>query len=171
MDLHEGRHPARGTGKKQASRTLLARFLLFVTAVLWGWTFVATKVCLAYMSPIELMGLRFLIALPVLLALVLLRGISLRFPGHRRGLLLGAAVFAAHFFLQITALKYTTATNTGWIIAVTPLVIALLAFESPSAATRSSVLEWPRRASCCWCRRGVSGSSGGSPRWETGWYS
>ena len=40
---------------------------------------------------------------------------------------MGATVFSAHFLLQTWALEFTSATNTGWIVAVSPLTIALLA--------------------------------------------
>ena len=56
----------------------VGRFCLLLAVVIWGWTFVATKVCLAYLSPVEIMGLRFLIALPVLLGLLLVRRIGIR---------------------------------------------------------------------------------------------
>jgi drug/metabolite transporter (DMT)-like permease len=102
--------------------------MLFFAVVIWGWTFVATKVCLLYLRPIEVMGLRFLIALPVLLSFIAVKGVRLGFRGYRGHIVLGSLIIAVHFFLQITALKYTSATNTGWIIAVTPLVLALLAF-------------------------------------------
>ena len=32
----------------------LAQLLLLCAVVIWGWTLVATKICLAYMTPIEL---------------------------------------------------------------------------------------------------------------------
>ncbi len=38
----------------------------------------------------------------------------------------GATVVIAHFLAQAVALQYTTATNTAWIITVTPLAIAAL---------------------------------------------
>ncbi len=43
---------------------------------------------------------------------------------------IGAAggIFAFHFVLQLTGLRATTATNTGWIIAFTPLTLALLSW-------------------------------------------
>jgi len=105
-----------------------ARLMLLFAVVIWGWTFVATKVCLLYLRPVEVMGLRFLVALPVLLALIVVNGVRLDFRGQRGRVALGSLIIAVHFYLQITALKYTSATNTGWIIAVTPLVLALLAF-------------------------------------------
>jgi drug/metabolite transporter (DMT)-like permease len=104
-----------------------ARSLLLVGVVIWGWTFVATKVCLAHLRPVELFGLRLLIGLPVLMALALLRRTPMAFTPHARALLLGSLIITAHFLIQITGLQYTSATHTGWIIAVSPLVMALLA--------------------------------------------
>lgn len=37
-------------------------------------------------------------------------------------------MLTAHFLIQITGIKYTTATNTGWIISMIPLIVAVLAF-------------------------------------------
>ncbi|HUV31034.1 MAG TPA: DMT family transporter [Acidobacteriota bacterium] len=107
---------------------ILARVLLFFTVVIWGWTFIATKICLEFVTPFELMGLRFLIALPVLLILISIRGVKPDIHIHWRRLLIGSAVITAHFFIQISGLNYTSATNTGWIISVTPLVMAVMAF-------------------------------------------
>lgn len=107
---------------------VLARTLLFLAVVIWGFTFVASKICLAYLAPFELLGLRFLLALPVLGLLMRWRGTRADFRGCRGVLALGSAIFALHCGLQATALRYTTATNTGWIIAVTPLVLALFAY-------------------------------------------
>lgn len=104
----------------------LSRLLLLCAVVIWGWTFVATKICLAYMTPIELLSLRLLIAMPVLVVLAALRG-SIRLPRlPLRPVLIGSTLIGLHFFIQITGLQYTTATNTGWIIAVTPVVLALM---------------------------------------------
>lgn len=104
----------------------LAQWLLLCAVIIWGWTFVATKICLLYLTPLELLGARLLIALPVLLTIMLVRGVrlSLRFP--LRPVLIGSALIGVHFYVQITGLQYTSATNTGWIIAVTPVVMALL---------------------------------------------
>jgi drug/metabolite transporter (DMT)-like permease len=106
-----------------------ASVYLLVCTIIWGWTFVATRVCLQYLSPVELLGLRFLIGLPLLLVIVLARRVRFEFTSReRRAILLGSAIITVHFLIQITGLKYTTATNTGWIMAVIPLVMAVLAF-------------------------------------------
>ncbi len=106
-----------------------ASVYLILCVVFWGWTFVATRICLQYVTPIELMGLRFLIGLPVLLLVVLAKRLKVSFNrSEQRQLLLASAIITIHFLIQITGLKYTSATNTGWIIAVTPLVMAITAF-------------------------------------------
>ncbi len=106
---------------------MLARGLLLFAVTIWGWTFVATKICLQYLSPVEVMGLRLFIALPILFAILLARGIRIDVRRNLGPLTLASTIIGLHFIIQITGLKYTSATNTGWIIAVTPLVMALLA--------------------------------------------
>ncbi|MDX9857087.1 MAG: DMT family transporter [candidate division Zixibacteria bacterium] len=108
---------------------MLSRLKLLFCVVIWGWTFVATKVVLSYVTPVELLGLRLLLALPVLLAVVRLKRIRFRFGLRDSGkVALGSAIITAHFLIQITGLQYTSATNTGWIISITPLVLAVLSF-------------------------------------------
>jgi len=107
----------------------MARFYLLTAVIFWGWTFVATRVCLQYMSPVELLGLRFLIGLPVLAAIVYAKKLKFHFSRRERwSLAAGSLIITLHFLIQITGLKYTTATNTGWIISVTPLVLAVLSW-------------------------------------------
>lgn len=106
----------------------MARILLFLTAAIWGTTFVASKVCLHYISPIELMGLRFLIAMPILLAVILIKRVKFEYGAYGKNIAWASVVLLAHFFIQITGIKYTTATNTGWIISMIPLIVAVLAF-------------------------------------------
>jgi drug/metabolite transporter (DMT)-like permease len=107
---------------------MLPRFLLVITVIIWGWSFVASKICLNYMAPYELIGLRFLIALPVLYSIIILKRIRLDFRKYKWRLILGSFLISVHFFIQVTGINHTSATNTGWIIAVTPLVMALFAW-------------------------------------------
>lgn len=107
----------------------MTRFLLLLTVMIWGSTFVCTKILLGFFSPAELLGIRMVIGLPILAVIVAAKKLSLRFtPREQFSLLLGSIVITAHFLIQITGLKTTTATNTGWIISVTPLVLALLSW-------------------------------------------
>lgn len=113
----------------------MTQLLLLIAVVIWGSTFVASKVCLGVMSPVQLVAGRFLIAAPALFAVARLRGASFRLGAHKRVLLLAVVIFSFHYLLQAWALEFTTATNSGWLVAVSPLVIALLAalfFREPT---------------------------------------
>jgi drug/metabolite transporter (DMT)-like permease len=101
--------------------------MLLLAVVIWGSTFVASKICLSVMSPIQLVAGRFLIAAPALFLVARLRGASFRLGAHKKVLLLAMVIFSFHYLLQTWALEFTTATNSGWLITVAPLTIALLA--------------------------------------------
>jgi drug/metabolite transporter (DMT)-like permease len=105
----------------------LTQLLLLLAVIIWGSTFVASKVCLGVMSPVQLVAGRFLIAAPSLFVIARLRGASFGLGAHRRILVLAAVLFSFHYLLQTWALEFTTATNSGWLITVTPLTIALFA--------------------------------------------
>ncbi len=108
---------------------MLPRVLLLVAVVIWGWTYVATKIVVAEIGPVEIFGLRLALGLPFLGVVVLAKRVPLRFTrADARPLLLGGALFTLHFLVQIAGLATTTATNTGWLISVTPLVLAVLSF-------------------------------------------
>ena len=108
---------------------MVAHALLLAAVVIWGWTFVATKILLAELGPLEIFALRLAIGLPCLGLILLVRRTPLLFTrADVRPLLLGGAIFTLHFVVQISGLVTTTATNTGWIIAITPLVLAVLSF-------------------------------------------
>jgi drug/metabolite transporter (DMT)-like permease len=108
---------------------MLPRVLLLAAVVIWGWTFVATKILVAEIGPIEIFALRLAISLPVLAAVLLVRRVPLRFArGDARILVLGGAVFTLHVLIQIAGLATTTASNTAWLVSVSPLALAILSF-------------------------------------------
>jgi drug/metabolite transporter (DMT)-like permease len=108
---------------------MLARFYLLAAVIIWGWTFVATKVCLQFLSPAELLAARFLMALPLLWIIMRSRGYKLQMAKeHRVMAWVSAAIFGIHFLLQTMGLMYTSATNSAWIVAISPLVMAIMAW-------------------------------------------
>ena len=105
------------------------RLDLLASVIIWGWTFVATRVCLQVLTPAEVLTFRLWIAIPVLAVIAFARKKRLSVSRRELGpLLAGSGLLTAHFLVQITGLKTTSATNTGWIIAAIPLVMALLSF-------------------------------------------
>jgi len=107
---------------------MLARVLLLVCVIIWGWTFVATKICLQYLSPAELLAARFVMATPLVWIIMRLRGSRLKIERKLRPVALWAAgLFLLHFLVQTAGLVHTSATHTAWLVAVSPLSTALLA--------------------------------------------
>jgi drug/metabolite transporter (DMT)-like permease len=99
-----------------------------LAVIAWGASFVATKIALRDLSPVALVWARFALGVPVLGAVVLARR-QLRPIGFRDlayFLLLGFFGITFHQWLQSNALVTSQATTTGWIIATTPLSIAVL---------------------------------------------
>ncbi|HEX2121223.1 MAG TPA: EamA family transporter [Thermoanaerobaculia bacterium] len=102
---------------------LTPRFAAFLAVVFWGVSFVATKAALAEVSPVTLIFVRFAIGALVLLAIV--RRLPPRSSLGSLVLMAFIGVFV-HQMLQSYALTMTTATNTGWLIGVTPIWSAVL---------------------------------------------
>ena len=103
--------------------------MLLLCVILWGWSFVATKIAVEYVNPFELLAIRYIFGVPILFVILFAKKIKLQFEKRDKiAILLGSAILTIHFLIQITGLKYTSATNTGWIISITPLVLAFLAF-------------------------------------------
>ncbi len=97
--------------------------------IFWGASFVATKVVLQELSPITLVTLRFALGLVVLWATVVARRSFTVITGRELAWLagLGAIGIFVHQMLQANGLLTTSATNSGWLVALTPVFTALLA--------------------------------------------
>ncbi|MGE5458132.1 MAG: DMT family transporter [Methanococcaceae archaeon] len=99
--------------------------LFAVTA--WGISFIATKIALRGISPITIINLRLILG--VILLSIIAVGTKQSFkiePKKHLGILVLALVASFHLWIQVTGLQYTTASNTGWIIGITPVFMALL---------------------------------------------
>jgi drug/metabolite transporter (DMT)-like permease len=107
---------------------VLPHLLALAAVILWGWSFVFTKILIPELGAVEIYAVRLALGLPVVAALVWIRRVPLRFTrADVWPLVAGSVVFTLHVFVQLAGLRTTTATNTGWIIAVSPLALALLA--------------------------------------------
>lgn len=96
--------------------------------VIWGATFVATKIALTEVSPATIVWIRFGIGVIILGVTVLARRqFALPDPSDLAMLaLLGFIGVTFHQWLQATGLQTTRATNTAWIVATIPVFTALL---------------------------------------------
>ena len=99
----------------------------FITALVWGSTFVASKQVLDVgVSPITLMTMRFALAYVLLLSLNRER---LKFERNKTELkifLTGVCGGSVYFLLEYMALQRTTAVNVGLICATVPVISAAI---------------------------------------------
>lgn len=104
----------------------IVEVVLAVTA--WGGSFVATKVALHQVSPATIIWLRFGMGV-IILGLAVLARRQFALPNWRElgyFALLGFLGITFHQWLQANGLKTAQATTTAWIVATTPIFIALL---------------------------------------------
>jgi len=112
---------------KPSNKAWIAIEALFAVTV-WGCTFIATKIALQEVSPATIVWLRFMLGVMVLGAAVMIRK-QFAWPGIKDWgyfALLGFLGVTFHQWLQANGLKTATATTTAWIVATTPVFIALL---------------------------------------------
>ena len=108
---------------------MLPRILLLSAVVIWGWTFVATKILVGELGALEVFMLRLAIGVPFLGGVLLVKRVRLGFTRADAGpILLGGSILTLHFLIQIRGIESTTATNTGWIVSASPLALAALSF-------------------------------------------
>lgn len=112
--------------------------LLLLTAMIWGFAFVAQRVGMNHVGPFTFNGVRFALGSLVLLPLILLNGGSPRIPegvlpplGSRSllfgGTMIGLALFAGASLQQV-GLVYTTAGNAGFITGLYVVIVPILGF-------------------------------------------
>ena len=95
--------------------------------VVWGFSFIATKHALAEIKPEVIVFIRQLLGILFLAVVALKRKSSFQVNKYDLGwILILAAVACFHLWIQVTGLQWTTASNTGWIIGVTPVFMAIL---------------------------------------------
>ncbi len=111
--------------RSDAARGHLAAF---VTILIWGTTFISTKVLLRVFAPIEILLIRFLIGYA---ALWCVRPHRLKTAERKQEWTFAAAGLCGitlYYLLENIALTYTLASNVGVIISVAPFFTAMFAW-------------------------------------------
>ncbi len=96
--------------------------------VAWGASFIATKVALRDVSPVTVVWLRFAMGV-VIIGIAIAARKQFKLPAWRDAAyfaLLGFLGIAYHQWLQSTGLQTAQASTTAWIVATTPIFMALL---------------------------------------------
>jgi drug/metabolite transporter (DMT)-like permease len=108
------------------------KFLPYLEAlfavIVWGGSFIATKIAVGQISPTTVVWLRFAMGIPILLFAVIMRK-QFAFPKGSEWwyfALLGFLGISFHQWLQSNGLKTAQATTTAWIVATSPVFIAIL---------------------------------------------
>ncbi|MDY4081603.1 MAG: DMT family transporter [Candidatus Metalachnospira sp.] len=97
-----------------------------VTILIWGTTFISTKVLLLSFKPVEILFFRFLLGLLILLAVYPHRLLISDKKQERTFALAGLTGVCLYYLLENIALTYTSASNVGVIISAAPFFTSFL---------------------------------------------
>lgn len=97
-----------------------------LTIVIWGTTFISTKVLLVEFTPLEILLIRFVLGY-VTLWLLYPHKLQLKDQSQEWGFMLaGLCGICLYYLLENVALTYTSASNVGVIISIAPFFTAIL---------------------------------------------
>ena len=111
---------------KLSDKKLTGHILALITIIVWGSTFITTKMLLSEFTPVQIMLCRFAIAYAVLW--IIRPKAEITKPKDEL-LFLAMGIFGCtlYFITENTALKYTLASNVSIIVASAPIITAILA--------------------------------------------
>jgi drug/metabolite transporter (DMT)-like permease len=107
-------------------KMILGHLMAFLTIAIWGITFVSTKVLLDFLSPIEILVSRFLMAY---ILLFVLYPKVMKIKSLKEEILfffLGLFGICSYYLLENIALKYTLVSNVGFYMSATPIITSLI---------------------------------------------
>ena len=107
-------------------KTMHGHLMALFTMLIWGTTFISTKILLDDFTPIEILFFRFCLGLTIL---VLIFPKRLKGTNLRQELMFAAAGLCGvtmYFLLENIALTYTLVSNVGVILSVAPIFTAIL---------------------------------------------
>lgn len=110
----------------QDKKQILGHILACGTQIMWGATFVSTKVLLNYFHPVEVLFTRAVLAF---IALLIFYPHHLKLKNLKHELAFAGAGFfgiVLYFMLENTALTMTYASNVGIIVACAPFFVAVM---------------------------------------------
>lgn len=110
----------------KTNQRTVGHLFAIITVIIWGTTFISTKILLVDFTPIEILFIRFVIGFIVLLVLYPKRLVVN--DKRQEGLFLAAGIsgITLYYLLENIALTLTTASNVGIIITIAPFFTAIL---------------------------------------------
>lgn len=108
------------------NKTTMGHIAALITIVIWGTTFISTKILLTDFTPIGILFFRFLFGL---IALIIVYPKRLKLSDRKQELIFAAAGLCGiclYYLLENIALTYTMASNVGVIISIAPFFTVVL---------------------------------------------
>lgn len=108
------------------NKSLIGNFMTLLTMIIWGTTYISTKILLQNLQPMEILFYRFIIAY---FTLLLIYPKFKKFHKFKEELLFVAAGITGitlYYLVENIALKYTLASNVGLFSAMAPILTAIL---------------------------------------------
>lgn len=108
------------------SKKHIGHLAALLTIVIWGTTFISTKILLTDFQPVEILFFRFVIGFLVLL---IIASKCLKSVNIKQEMIFAAAGLCGiclYYLLENVALTYTMASNVGVIISIAPFFTAIL---------------------------------------------
>jgi drug/metabolite transporter (DMT)-like permease len=116
-----------GKEPMKQNKNAVGYFLAFLTILIWGTTFISTKVLLREFSPVEILFFRFVMGF---LALIAIYPRRLRITEKKHELMIACAGLCGitlYYLLENIALTYSMASNIGVIISIAPFFTGIIA--------------------------------------------
>jgi drug/metabolite transporter (DMT)-like permease len=103
-------------------------FYLLLAVIFWGFSYIAIKVVLNELEPVEMISARFLMASITLGLIIWAKGEKFAVKEMRGKLVIASGIVFMHFWVMATGMKETSASNTAWILTSAPIFIAGLSW-------------------------------------------
>lgn len=100
---------------------------LLLTAVIWGYGFVAVANSLEQFTPFQLLFVRFLTASVFLMVIFHKRLLKIKMRTMKKGSILGVAYFSG-FALQTVGMMYTTASKTAFLTGLNVVIVPIISY-------------------------------------------
>lgn len=111
----------------EKNKQAIGHITAILTIILWGTTFISTKILLKDFSPVEILVIRFIIGL---VALMIASPSKMKITNKRHEIMFACAGLCGitlYYLLENIALTYSLACNIGVVLSVAPMFTAIMA--------------------------------------------
>lgn len=106
---------------------LRADIMLMIVTLAWGLSYVAMAICLEEMTPLVLCAFRFVIGFLLVVALTFPKLKGMTKASVKYGAMIGAVLTIVYITVSY-GVKYTSASNAGFVCALTVIITPIMAF-------------------------------------------